>query len=273
MSLDAGEARFGERCSQVELTGDSLIRDCRLKPRLSIIISAIAEAGRQNVIYDIGTDHAYMPIEMVRLGLCDYVVATDVGSGPLKKAERNVRAAGDGVGDKIALRVGDGFAGISDYRPGSIVVISGMGGIAISQIVSDGAELARSASMLALQPMNNHGRLRAWLIENGYGIADERHALEGRRAYVALFCKWTGSREQYAPLDYLVGKRVGERASPSYLRYMRNMRALLRDRRDGLAASAGRAGGAEAGGAAALLRELDARIAQAEQEAAHGREP
>ncbi|MDR1061893.1 MAG: class I SAM-dependent methyltransferase [Clostridiales bacterium] len=237
------------------------MRDRALKPRLSVIADAIAEYGRQETIYDIGTDHAYMAIGMLQRELCDAVVATDARRGPLKKAERNVLARG--LGGRIALGCGDGFAGIPDYRPGRVAVLSGMGGIAIAQIILDGGDMAKSASLLALQPMNNHALLRERLNGGGYVILREVHALEDRRAYVAMLCKWAGAREPYTRLDYLIGKRAGDRFAPAYAAYIKNVRARLKDRLDGLMAPDCQAGGAEAESAESLLRELDGAIAAA----------
>jgi tRNA (adenine22-N1)-methyltransferase len=235
------------------------MRDRALKPRLAVIADAIAEYGRQETIYDIGTDHAHMAIAMLQRDLCDAVVATDVRRGPLKKAERNILARG--LGDRIALSCGDGFAGIPDYRPGRVAVLAGMGGIAIAQIVLGGGDMAKSASLLALQPMNNHALLRERLNGAGYRILREMHVLEDRRAYVAMLCRWAGAGEPYSRLDCLIGKRIGDRFAPAYAAYMKNARAWLKNRRDGLAAPDCQAGAAEAESAKSLLRELDSAIA------------
>ena len=44
-------------------------------------------------IFDIGTDHCYLPVYLISKGICKKAVATDIKKGPVKIAQRNVRGS------------------------------------------------------------------------------------------------------------------------------------------------------------------------------------
>jgi tRNA (adenine22-N1)-methyltransferase len=53
--------------------------------RLQTLLSCIREC---EILADIGTDHAYLPIEAIRGGLCKKAIACDIVEGPLKIAKK-----------------------------------------------------------------------------------------------------------------------------------------------------------------------------------------
>ena len=62
---------------------------------------------------DIGTDHGYVPIYLVREGLAEHAVAMDVRKGPLERAKAHVAEAG--LENRIDVRLSDGLTGL---KPG-----------------------------------------------------------------------------------------------------------------------------------------------------------
>lgn len=50
--------------------------------RLKVISSLIDDC---ETIADIGTDHAYLPIYLLKNKICRYCIASDINKGPLKK--------------------------------------------------------------------------------------------------------------------------------------------------------------------------------------------
>lgn len=128
---------------------------------------------------DIGTDHAYVPIELIRSGRAKRVIASDARSGPLGFARSNIERYG--LCDRIDVRLGSGLD-VLEAGEADVIIIAGMGGELIEDIIRSGEEIAR-ASELILQPMNAQYELRRYLIENGFSIESERLALEGFRVY------------------------------------------------------------------------------------------
>lgn len=148
-----------------------------LTPRLTMILKHIKGMS----CADIGTDHAYIPIELAKKNI--QVIATDIKTGPLKIAEKNAKKHEK----NIELRLGAGLGPIG-LGETDCIVIAGMGGEMIKKIIEDDLEKA-SASLLILQPMNSQYELRKYLIENGFLVVCEDIAKEGFKIYNLLVVK------------------------------------------------------------------------------------
>ena len=62
-----------------------------LTKRLAACAAQVTPAG---VVCDVGTDHAYLPAELLQSGRCTRAVATDIHAGPLEAARRTLTEAG-----------------------------------------------------------------------------------------------------------------------------------------------------------------------------------
>ncbi|MBS7298021.1 MAG: SAM-dependent methyltransferase [Eubacteriales bacterium] len=153
-----------------------------LTDRLNMIISHIE--GR--TVADIGTDHAYIPVQLALCGKAERIIATDYNKGPLHSAECNVKA--NGCEDKIELRLGSGLLPLSEGECDT-VIIAGMGGELIRTILEEGEVVAKSAEMLLLQPMNSQDLLRSFLSDSGYEIVSEDITTEGFKVYNLIIAK------------------------------------------------------------------------------------
>ena len=152
----------------------------KLTPRLKLIASLVPNGS---TVADIGTDHAYIPIFLANSGVATRAIAADKHVGPLKIAEENIRIYG--CEDSVKVRQSDGLL---EFAPGEvdIIIISGMGGILISEILESGREVAQEAKLLILQPMTAQRELREYLTENGYVITDERVTREREKFYYCI---------------------------------------------------------------------------------------
>ncbi len=150
--------------------------------RLKMIIEKI----NASTVCDIGTDHAYIPVQLIKEKRADKVIATDMNKGPLSAARENVNA--EGVADRVELRLGDGLSPISEGECDNII-IAGMGGELITAILKNGDKVAKSADKLFLQPMNSQELLREFLLLNGYEILEEDIEVEGFKVYNLIIAK------------------------------------------------------------------------------------
>lgn len=151
-------------------------------PRLDKICGKISA----DTIADIGTDHAYIPINALLTNKCRRAAASDIRSGPLEIAAANVKKYA--LEDKISLRLGAGLSKIEKYEADEII-IAGMGGIMIRDIIAEDMEKARSCKRLILQPMNAAPELRGFLFENNFKISCEDLAVEGFKVYNIFICE------------------------------------------------------------------------------------
>ena len=149
-----------------------------ITPRLKCIIKNTN--GKR--IADIGTDHAYIPIYLIENNLSDYVIASDIRKGPAEIAVSNISE--HNLSDKIEVRIGGGLSVLKENETDTII-IAGMGGQLISEIIDGNIQLAKKCR-LVLQPMNAQYELRKYLIKNGFTITNEDIAIEGFKVYNIL---------------------------------------------------------------------------------------
>ena len=159
-----------------------------ITPRLEMILRHVH--GKSAA--DIGTDHAYIPIELAERGM--HVIATDIHNGPLKAAAANVKK----YGKDIELRLGGGLEPLKKGETENII-IAGMGGEMIINILSRDIDKAHS-SVLILQPMNYQERLRRFLFENSFIVTEEDLASEGNKLYSLMYVK-NGITSKYNEID------------------------------------------------------------------------
>jgi len=207
----------------------------KLSPRLSVIAEEIAKNGFQDIIYDIGTDNAYLPIFLVKNGYCGSADAADISAASLERAGRNIEKAG--LSDRIALYTGDGLASVSEYLPSKIVILAGIGGNNLAEIVGAQIDKAKAASCLILQPMHNQEVLREWLWQNSFEICHERLAQEGRRVYSVFVCRRSGAPVPYTPVEAYIGKKVLYKNRDEYVHFLRFTRLKAANRYNGAPSS------------------------------------
>lgn len=144
---------------------------------------------RGRVVADIGTDHAYLPIELVSRGACPSAIACDLRSGPIACARENIESAG--LGNQIRTVLADGLSGL-DRDSAEDIVIAGMGGHLIVSILQAAPWIRDPAKHLVLQPMSDAPALRQWLCENGFVILRERAVQSGRHLYCVMSVAYDG---------------------------------------------------------------------------------
>ena len=146
-----------------------------LSNRLQTIAGRISKG---ETMADIGTDHGFLPIYMVNSGIAPMAVMTDVSESSLMKGQRNFREYAD-IGSGIYFRTGDGLSVLKKSEVDT-VVIAGMGGKLIRDIMNADMKLTSSFRKFILQPRIRQGELRKWLLENGFTIIHEDLAEEGK---------------------------------------------------------------------------------------------
>ena len=139
------------------------------------------EISPNDRVIDIGSDHGYLPLSLLREVGSPKVIVTDISPWSLKKAKRNIeKEIAESKNDSmISFRLGDGFDVLSKGEV-YVAVIGGMGGLLISQILGNHIETALSLDKIIMQPRKNQGELRYWLWNNGFRISSEHLAQEGR---------------------------------------------------------------------------------------------
>lgn len=138
-----------------------------LSERLNSIVKHIEKT---EVLADIGTDHGYIPIYLIENEVCNKAIAIDINKDPLDKARLN--AVIEGVDEKIEFRLADGIKGLKKDES-NVVVIAGMGGNLIRDILEDSLEVVETIDYLVLQPAQNPEILREYLYTHDYEVIKE----------------------------------------------------------------------------------------------------
>ncbi len=185
-----------------------------LKGRLKLISNKIPIC---NILCDIGTDHAYIPIFLVKDKRCKRAVACDIRMKPLVAARRNIRAYG--LEEHIDTRLGDGLEPLGENEA-DVIIIAGVGGNMIERILKNGFKKALNADSLVLQPMNDIDMVRRWLYQNGFDIYDEGLIDEGEKIYNVICTRWTGEAKELDPVYYYIGRKLVENRDPLLERYL-----------------------------------------------------
>ena len=206
-----------------------------IRPRLATS-AALVPVG--SVAADIGSDHAQLPIHLVRQGICPRVIASDVGEGPLQNGREAVRAAG--LQDKIELRLSDGFRCFSPEEAIGCWIMAGMGGTLMTRLLDTAPWLCRPGTVIAAQPMRRAHELRQWLILHNFCISCEYACYDAGRIYTALRAEYSGGARTYPPGYAYYGELLHCEA-PAAREALRRGRAQLEVRMNALRQS-GRAG-------------------------------
>ncbi len=148
-----------------------------LSKRLKAIAALIDKCSS---IADIGTDHGYIPIYAVKEGLCNYAIASDINIGPVKKAEKNILS--EGLSGKISCRKGSGLSTVGPQEVDG-VIIAGMGGNLIRDILLEDISKVKNLKFLILQPAQNPEVLREFLYNNNFSILQEDLCLDENKYY------------------------------------------------------------------------------------------
>lgn len=195
----------------------------KLTPRLQCVADA---AGACNLLADIGTDHAYIPVYMVQNGLAENAIASDIVDGPVKIARKNV--SDRKLSGKIKVIKA---SGLESAAGADTIVIAGMGGNLICDILQENLKTAHSAKRLVLQPMARTEDVRRFLHKNGFEIAEEKLAKEENKIYNIIAAK-SGNQSFDDEFYYYAGKKLFENRDKLLLEYLHKKAGILKRRAD-----------------------------------------
>lgn len=152
-----------------------------ISKRLELVASFVPQGA---ILLDVGSDHAYLPIDLVERGQIGSAIAGEVVEGPYQSAVKNVEA--HGLKEKIQVRLANGLAAFEEADQVSVITIAGMGGRLIARILEKGLDKLANVERLILQPNNREDYLRIWLQDNGFQIVAESILEEAGKFYEIL---------------------------------------------------------------------------------------
>ena len=181
-----------------------------ISKRLELVASFVPQGA---VLLDVGSDHAYLPIELVEKGKIERAIAGEVVEGPYQSAVKNVES--HGLKEKIQVRLANGLAAFEEADQVSVITIAGMGGRLIATILEEGLDKLGNVQRLILQPNNREDDLRIWLQDNDFQIVAESILEEAGKFYEILVVE--AGQMKLSASDVRFGPFLSKEASPVFV--------------------------------------------------------
>lgn len=190
-----------------------------LSKRLHTIASLV---DRVDTVADIGTDHAYIPIYLLKNNICNFAIAGDINKGPIEKAKYNINR--EGLNRQIETRLGGGLNVIGKGEV-QCAIIAGMGGDLIKDIISNDIEKFKSLDYAIVQPVQNVDVFRKYIYKMGFLILEEKICYEDEKFYEILKITYGEEKEEVDPIYYEVSKFLVDKKDymlKQYIEYLIN---------------------------------------------------
>jgi len=183
-----------------------------ISKRLKTLSKLVPEG---TVACDIGTDHAYLPCELIKRGICQKVYACDIAKGPLKQAEKTISEAGCNAQIKTILC--PGFSKVPEDA--NCMIIAGMGWKTIETILENDVVRLNQFDVIILQSNRDVHLLREWISSHHMTIIDEKVVEDAGKTY-EIVCMTTQKHEHYSDLEIKYGPILLARRDQEFLEYL-----------------------------------------------------
>lgn len=174
---------------------------------------------------DVGSDHALLPIALLKAYKVKKALVVEVASGPLEKAK--IEVASQGVMDQVEFFLSNGLIEVN--RKIDAVVIAGMGFDTISMILSDSLDKFKKIDQIILQSNSKQFELREFLSQNHFEIIDEVFIQDRKRHYIAMKCRYNEQSIDLSEQDCLCGPILMKKDNQDYLNYLLNQYKLYKE--------------------------------------------
>lgn len=172
-------------------------------------------------VIDVGTDHGYVPNFLCEKKISRDIIATDISKNSLEKSIELTRERDNEKYIRNILANGI----VKENRDN--IIIAGLGGIQIAEIILNSIEIARSAKKLILQPMQKTNILRRELNNMGFEIIDEEIIFEDDRYFEIILARYSGQIKKLEEVDFYFSKSLIEKRDKVYLDFMRERQREL----------------------------------------------
>ena len=176
-----------------------------LSKRLNAIYNLVDQGSS---LADIGADHGQLVIELYRNKKCNKLFCNDNKAGPYTILKSNVRK----VSEDIEVSLSSGIEALPNYV--NTLVIAGMGGDLIIDILNKDKEKLINISTIILAPNTNASLVRKYVHELGYKITNEIVIFEKHYYQIIRFDK---GEANYTKNDYLFGPILRVEKSKEFL--------------------------------------------------------
>ena len=182
---------------------------------LSRRLKQCASLVNSDSMVDIGTDHAKLPIWMIKNQLIKYSLASDITEFSVRRSLNNIRKYN--LEDRIKVILSDGFTNI-DENFSNFVVIAGLGGESISNILKNCWWKNKKDKKFILQPSKSDSYLRSFLSQNGFHIESEFVVNDHNYSYTTILSRYSGKFYNFDEIYHFIGKIVPCKDNSDYIK-------------------------------------------------------
>ena len=168
----------------------------KLSNRLKTIADMVKKGSR---IIDVGCDHAFLDIYLVKNNIVKKAIASDITKGAINQAIKNVNTYN--LNDKIDIRLGDGLSTLKEKDKVDTVIISGMGDKTINNILKN--YNLKNINNLIIQSNLGIVNIRKEIVKLGYKIIDEKIVIEKDKYYIII--NFEKGKAKYKSKEYYFG--------------------------------------------------------------------
>ncbi|PWG00783.1 tRNA (adenine(22)-N(1))-methyltransferase [Levilactobacillus bambusae] len=184
-----------------------------LSDRLQTVARYIQPGAR---LADIGSDHAYLPVHLLKRGLIAGGIAGEVVRGPYENAKREIER--EGLSGQLQPRLADGLFAIHPGDQIDTIAIAGMGGNLISTILNAKPDALDGVNRLVLQPNVGEEGLRNWLMTHQWQIIAEEILEEDGHRYEVIVAERANTPVTYTSAELQFGPFLLREKSPVFIR-------------------------------------------------------
>lgn len=168
-----------------------------LSKRLNAVASLVKSGSS---VADVGTDHGYIPVYLVKNNISPFAVAMDINEKPLASCKALVKA--EGLEGHIKTRLSNGLEKLNEGECDT-VIIAGMGAELIVDILSS-CDYVKQFHLI-LQPMTHPEIARKYLYDSGFEINNDIIVADGKHSYSVFDAYYTGKITPKTQKDYFFG--------------------------------------------------------------------
>ena len=204
------------------------MRNIKIGSRLLMAASFI---DKGKTVCDVGCDHGKLSLYLVKEGKAERIIATDINEHPLQKAIDLFES--NHLSDIAQFVQTDGLSGIEDTSDITHVVIAGLGGGTMADVIDGAPFIREQKTRLVLLPAQNGFAIRRYLYENGFEIEKEENVAEKGKYYACISAVYKGNVTEPTPFRIYIGESRHNTDS-SALGYMKMVLSRLEKKYKGI---------------------------------------
>ena len=168
----------------------------KLSKRLLAIANLVDDNSK---VADIGCDHGLVSIYLAMNKQNISIIASDINQNALDNAIKNINKYH--LEDKIKVCLSNGLDNINDEI--DTIIISGMGGHTIVDILTNNQEKLHTVNNIIIQSNNDIEYVRRKIVKLGYYISKEKLILDKNIYYTVIL--FTKGKKKYTNKEYYFG--------------------------------------------------------------------